>query len=153
MLYGICFLTNKEGSVYAIRFSWKSLHSRIKSHHYNVCLFEEFWLWLLCMIFFRRAMLCASVEETTSKVSPWSKVSWPMDVYVFSLARVTPATAQGEGESANASPSGAALLMLTSQFSTWSLSRRVSGLTPCYGSFICGTTKLWSEYMITFLLR
>ena len=72
----------------------------------------------------------ASPEETTSKVSPWSRVSWPKVVFVFSSAKVTPVIDQERPEKENENPFVVALLTDNSLSSHVPLSRRETVRSP-----------------------
>lgn len=83
-------------------------------------------------------MWFASAEATTSRVFPWSRVSWPTAACACCSARVTPATVPAGLASASANLSVGASLMPISVFWTWSLSRKVM-------SFWLGNVEMFAK--------
>ena len=69
----------------------------------------------------RRVTWCESVEGTKNKVSPWSRVSWPMTMSACCWARDIPVTDQGGLQRESTDLSGVALWMPISVLSTRSL--------------------------------
>lgn len=74
-----------------------------------------------------RATCSASPAATTSRASPWSRVSWPMGECVCCSAKATAATAPVAPASVAERAFTDVLWMPTSRSWPWSLSRRVSG--------------------------
>ena len=67
-----------------------------------------------------RVMWSESVAGTISRVSPWSRVSWPMAEFACYWVRGIPVTDQGGLERERANLYGVALWMPIWVFSTWS---------------------------------
>ena len=67
-----------------------------------------------------RFLWSESVVGTTNKVSPWSRVSWPMAESTCFWVRGTPATDQGGRERESASLYGVVLWVPIWMFSIWS---------------------------------
>ena len=99
------------------------------NHDINI---EAFFIVVICVhsvifvCFLCRDTLCVSPVVMTSRVSRWSRVSWPTAACVCCSVRATPASGRAAAASARGSLCAAASWTLNSAYSTWWSSRRVS---------------------------
>ncbi len=96
-------------------------------------------------------MWSASPVETTSKVSPWSRASWPPAECVFWWARATLATGLAAPVNAGGSPCVVASWIPTWALSAWWLSRKV-GACSRTAEFPLERWTLWHVQVTIFRL-